>query len=366
MPAPTPAPTPATLPTPAPSPTPRPVPAPAGNCSCKKSTPWNGNFGQFGASGKSFCSQNFGMQNPYISGGGGDGSSGGWSGEDPCTSGQYTFSESEWKITVSEAQGKGKVPYRAFAYIQFCNGDAYSKCWKSGITSFSFSFKTEGGSDIGAYVKLLFWTDAGNIVGLLPPSHPKGAGSYKLITFPTDDYPNKWSDERQIADGTWYHLRVDFTPSTKAVALFLDGDKIGEGSIPVNMLAASTGPQIGAYMFDFGGGSWPQDGFSLSLGDACVGETSGTCPSRGGSAPPAPAPAPGPAPQPSPAPEPAPAPGPEPEPAPAPGPEPEPSPAPGPGPEPSPKPVPVPAPTPSADCRRLCNREDLGKIGAGC
>merc|ERR1719414_2809661 len=126
----------------------------------------------------------------------------------------------------------------------------------------------------------------------------------------------------------------------------------------------STGPQIGTYMFDFGGGSWPQDGFSLSLGDACVGETSGTCPSRGGFTLPAPGPAPQPSPTPVPTPEPAPAPGPEPEPAPAPGPEPEPSPAP--GPEPLPAPAPVPAPSPSADCRGLCDREDLGKIGAGC
>merc|ERR1719471_371911 len=57
------------------------------------------------------------------------------------------------------------------------------------------------------------------------------------------------------------------------------------------MLGATRGPQIGVYSFDYSDKTWPQDGFSLFLDDACVGETSGTCPS-GGSAAPAPAPAP--------------------------------------------------------------------------
>lgn len=300
------------------------------------------------------------MKNPYISGGGGDRASGGWSGEDPCVKQQYTFTESDgWKITVSAAQGEKKAPYRAFAYIQFCNGDALSKCWKSQVMSFSFSFKTQGATDIGAYVKLLFWTDAGNIVGLLPPSHPKAGGTYQLITFPRDDYPQKWSSSRRIGDGVWYHLRVDFRPATRSVVLFLDGDEIGNGTIPVDMLGATSGPQIGVYSFDYSDKTWPQDGFSLFLDDACMGETSGTCPS-GGSAAPAPAPAPQPVPQPNPAPAPAPIPAPEPEPQPVPRPNPAPVPA------PAPEPEPAPAPAPTTGCRDLCGREDLGTTGESC
>eukprot|EP00971_Amphidinium_carterae_P209149 4149088-Amphidinium_carterae.1 len=66
---------------------------------CAASTVWDGSFGQFEASPATFCSQNFGGTNPYISGGGGNGQSGGHSGAEPCNSGQYSFSASTgWKI----------------------------------------------------------------------------------------------------------------------------------------------------------------------------------------------------------------------------------------------------------------------------
>jgi len=60
-----------------------------------------------------FCSQNFGGSNPYISAGGGAGASGGWSGAEPCTSGQYSFSQDgTWSISMDAPQAQGKVPYR--------------------------------------------------------------------------------------------------------------------------------------------------------------------------------------------------------------------------------------------------------------
>merc|ERR1712187_666328 len=97
---------------------------------------------------------------------------------------------------------------------------------------------------IGAYVKLLFWTDSGNILGLLPPTHPDGNGQLRLLTFPEDDYPNKWSKAVQIQDKAWTHIAVDFFPASRAVHIFLNGDKLDEGAVPTNMLAATNGPQI--------------------------------------------------------------------------------------------------------------------------
>eukprot|EP00931_Biecheleriopsis_adriatica_P077833 TRINITY_DN5131_c0_g1_i3.p1 TRINITY_DN5131_c0_g1~~TRINITY_DN5131_c0_g1_i3.p1 ORF type:complete len:936 (-),score=138.69 TRINITY_DN5131_c0_g1_i3:208-3015(-) len=280
------APIPATTPAPNPPPAPTPSPAPsstpgAGTCACEASTAWDGSFGQF-ADMVDFCSQNFGGSNPYISAGGGAGASGGWSGAEPCTSGQYSFSQDgTWSISMDAPQAQGKVPYRAFAYAQFCNGQPYSNCWGSDeIISFSFSFKTSAGLEqIGAYVKLLFWTDSGNILGLLPPQHPKGNGQLRLIAFMNDDYPNSWSHELAIQVDTWYHLQINFAPATRGVDIKIDGTDLGTGNIPVNMLGATNGPQIGIYSFDFGGGAWPQEPVKLSLGDACIGQTSGVCPS---------------------------------------------------------------------------------------
>jgi len=85
-------------------------------------------------------------------------------------------------IQDDKADAQNKSPYRAFAYAQFCSGRPYSDCWTSDRVSFSFSFKTEGLAGLGAFGKLLFWTDAGNIAGFLPPRHPKGEGKLRLVT----------------------------------------------------------------------------------------------------------------------------------------------------------------------------------------
>lgn len=269
-----------TIQMPSPSPTPSPLPS-ATSCGCEMTTAWDGRFSQY-VNGSNFCSQNFGGATPYISAGGGSGSSGGFSGSEPCTSGQYSFShDGVWMISMSAGQAQGKVPYRAFAYAQFCNGQQYSSCWGADETlSFSFSLMVSGLDEMGAYVKLLFWTDSGNILGLLPPNHPKGNGDLRLLAFMNDDYPNSWRDELVIHSGSWYHVRVDFTPRTQGVAIFVNGVQFSLDSIPVNMLGASNGPQVGIYSFDFGGGSWPSQSVEISLSDACMGKAFGTCPSR--------------------------------------------------------------------------------------
>lgn len=248
-------------------------------CSCNAGTEWNGGFARY-ALGEDFCSQNFGGANPWISGG----SNGGFSGAAACVT-EYTFKENYWQILVGQ-DALGKSPHRAFAYAQFCNGKAYRECWTSEKVTFSFSLMVEGLSLTGAYVKVLFWTDAGNILGLLPPSHPKGDGKLRLITFMTDDYPNSWNGEKEIQESVWYHIQVVFTPATGAVELQLDSQPFDDGSVPVNMLAATNGPQLGVYSFDYATQSWPTDGMKLYLGDACIGAASGTCPSgKGPSAP---------------------------------------------------------------------------------
>eukprot|EP00971_Amphidinium_carterae_P111258 2203738-Amphidinium_carterae.1 len=252
-------------------------------CICEALTAWDGNFGQFEKSPPTFCSQDFGGANPYISGGGGNGYSGGHSGAGPCNSGQYSFSSSTgWKIDVP-ATAEGQSPYRAFAYAQFCNGQQYSHCWgsKQDIT-FSFSFKADGIGQTGAFVKLLFWTDGGNMLGLLPPSHPKAGGIYQLVTFMQDDYPNSWQGSLVVQDGRWYQVQVVFTPSTSSAAISIDGTMLGSGALPVDMLTATSGPQIGVYSFDYSSTAWPQDGVTLWLDDACIGNYSGYCPSGSG------------------------------------------------------------------------------------
>jgi len=344
--APGPAPSTPALTTPSPAPSPTPSPGPGGSCSCAASTAWNGGFGQF-ASGANFCAQNFGGSNPWISAGGGSGSSGGWSGDAPCENGQYSFSESDgWRIEVPRSSAQGQAPYRAFGYAQFCNGQQYSVCWgDQEKVSFSFSFKTEGLVEIAAYVKLLFWTDAGNILGFLPPEHPMGDDMFRLLAFPDNDYPNSWSTTLQIQDLTWYHVQVEFTPSLSMVTIYIDGVYFAEAKISVDMLQATYGPQIGVYSFDYGGQQWPETGFRLWLDDACVGQTSGTCPSRGSGQPVTVSPTPDPEPEPTP--EPTPAPTPEPTPTPEPSPTPEPTPAPTPEPTPTPEPSPSPEPEPT-------------------
>jgi len=132
-------------------------------------------------------------------------------------------------------------------------------------------------------MKILFWTDSGSLIGILPPWHANGDGKLRLITFPTTDYPNDWGQEAQIEDGKWYHLRVDFSPGigSTAVSIFLDENSLGSGVLPFEVLGSDSDPQIGVYSFDYGHHDWPTEGVKLWLNDPCLGAPSGTCPSGG-------------------------------------------------------------------------------------
>lgn len=191
-------------------------------------------------------------------------------------SGQFAFTKEDGlKLTVDKATAQGKKPYRAFVHMQLCNGKKYSQCWTQPRISLSFSFKTQGLSQVGVYVKLLFWTDI-SIAGLLPPGHPKSGGKFRLVAFPNDDYPESWTHEAEVEDDRWYQLQIDYSPATWAVALSLDGMKLGDGSLSINVLDASIGPQMGVYSFDRSNQSWP-DGFALWLDNVCIGEAVGAC-----------------------------------------------------------------------------------------
>ncbi|CAK9090380.1 unnamed protein product [Durusdinium trenchii] len=95
--------------------------------------------------------------------------------------------------------------------------------------------------------------------GAVWAGHPKGDGKLRLITFMTDDYPNSWTGEKEIQESVWYHIQVVFTPATGGVALQVDSQALDTGNVPVNMLAATNGPQIGVYSFDYATQSWPAE-----------------------------------------------------------------------------------------------------------
>ena len=121
-------------------------------------------------------------------------------------------------------------------------------------------------------MKLLFWTDNGSILGLLPPG-AVGAKTkptvphVRLIAFPTSDYPNDWVNETQILPDTWHAVAVRVDRASSTFAVSVDGTAMGSKSLGVDVAADSNGPQLGQYSFDYPGGSGSSNGFGLSLKD---------------------------------------------------------------------------------------------------
>lgn len=238
----------------------------------------------------------------YICAGGGSAGGGGGCDSTACSSGQYSFSDQGWKINLTPALAGGKTPYRAFAYLPFCHGKSIGSCTSPSFT-FAVTFKTDSFAGWAAYAKLLFWTDAGNILGLLPPGAPgaRGNSSYRLLIFPKDDYPNKWAGEMAIADGEWYDATVLVQGTTVTVTI---NGRSWSSDLGVDFSKDSNGPQLGLYSFDYGGGGQRTAAqSSLFVGSVrgpggsaahhqcqanCLRECSG-----GGGPPPPPPPAPG-------------------------------------------------------------------------
>lgn len=222
---------------------------------------WNGSFAPYVGNTK-FCSDcnQYGPANKcgFICAGGDSGGPNTCA-SDVCSGGQYTFSaERGWQIKTTAALAKGHIPYRAFAYLPFCHGADISTCWDSGKHSFSFDLMTESMAGWGIYVKLFFWSDSGNIIGLLPPGAPGAkqhnppVTTYSLVAFPDSDYPNNFKGQMAITDATWYHIECLF--DGKSVTLNVNGTAVGTSTIGA-VGSTSNGPQIGMYGFDYGGTS---------------------------------------------------------------------------------------------------------------
>lgn len=216
---------------------------------CGSQNGWKGDFAVF-AGNNDFCNCGFGGSCGFICGGGGDGSSGGQCPKEACSSRQYTFDNNVWNIKVDKSKMQGS-PYRAFAYLKF---DAVSSDYY-----LAFSFKTRHLESWGGYVKLLFWTDSGNILGLLPKGADAGNGKdLRLVAFMGDDYPNQKNISTQaLKDDTWYSAKVHF--KQKEVRVSVKGDNLQfnfeatktDFSIDTSKMT-NNGPQLGVYHFEFG------------------------------------------------------------------------------------------------------------------
>lgn len=248
-------------------PTPAPSPAPtagaggglAAKCraSCgKRQGDWKSDFTEFEGN-NAFCSCGFGGSCGFICSGAG--ASGGQCPAKACTDGTYTFKDNTWKVTMTKAVAAGKNPYRAFAYLPLCQHKATRGCLSSKEKSdkaftLAFSFRTTSVVDWGAYVKLIFWTDGGNLVGLIPPSiHKEESKKNKiaLVTFPQDDYPNAWTDKVYIEDNTWYSVKIKFEESGKTTIKVAGTGLVSKNeNYGVNVMSENNGPQLGFYHFD--------------------------------------------------------------------------------------------------------------------
>jgi len=220
--------------------------------SCSRT--WDGSFKPLVADPLSFCNDyGFGMHKPYICGGGGSGSSGGGCEKTACTSGQYSFSDQNgWKINVPYSLAKGKAPYRAFAYVPFCDGAQIGTCWGASQTqTFSFEFRTENLAEWTSYVSFLFWTDGYSILGFIPGKAPPSKNkNFTLAFFPDDGWPHNWASDMPLEDNRWYSVSIAFTPGTMA-RVTVDGKMVGQKNLNVNIRGDSNGPQIGVYQFDY-------------------------------------------------------------------------------------------------------------------
>ena len=175
----------------------------------------------------------------------------------------------------------GKAPYRAFAYLPLCDGQAISSCWGGNVPrTLAFRFKTERFAGWSAYSKLLFWQDGNNLLGLLPPtaSQAQAAGlmGVTLVAFPSDDLPQAWQAALPLTENSYYDVAVSFTPGATgtAVSISVAGAPLASGTMALNILNDNNGPQLGVYSFDNQGVAGTSDSFDLHLQEVCLGPPS--------------------------------------------------------------------------------------------
>jgi len=157
-------------------------------------------------------------------------------------------------ISEETSKLKGKSPFRAFTYIP----GLAKRMGSTQKMTLSFRFKTEGIANLFSFVKILFWTDGHNILGLLPKGTPsakqKSHSDMKMLIQPQDDYPNKWKTMVSVSDDVWYHIEVLFDNTAAAITIKLDGTAIVVDSpYGLSWPGNGNGPQMGLYSFDYGG-----------------------------------------------------------------------------------------------------------------
>lgn len=248
--------------------------------SAQPASPWDGSFSSL-YTNNNFCNAySFGQNKPYICAGGGPAGPGGPCPAEACTSGQYSFAAGTgWTINIPTALAAGQAPYRAFAYLPFCNGQTISSCWGAGARSFGFRFRVERFAGWSGYTKILFWGDGGNdLLGLVPPS--RGVTGVQLIAFPTDDLPSGSAAQLTLTEGTWYDVDVVFTPDAEqgtSAAITVNNAPLSTGRMNVDILTTQNGVQMGVYSFDNQGGTPTVASFDMSIEQACLSTTATSC-----------------------------------------------------------------------------------------
>ncbi|KAF0692595.1 Aste57867_16336 [Aphanomyces stellatus] len=151
-----------------------------------------------------------------------------------CSSGGYSFDATNgWTIKIKH----GGQPWRSFAYLQPCGPNAANPC----VDELRFSFQFTNVTSWQGYIKLLFFGDTNNVLGLWPNR------GMKLVGFPQcDNMPSKWAGEMRLVDGAWYDIKL-----TLASSMQLEISRSGQTSSSVwhplpaaSVAAASNGPRV--------------------------------------------------------------------------------------------------------------------------
>lgn len=227
---------------------------------------WDGLFSQFVGNNK-FCTN------------GGDGSftcgGGGTAGQFMCSTDacptQFAFCGNEVAITATQSQINGASPYRVFTNVYPDKG------LLNGAFSFFLTFKTEGFKDLGAYNKFWFWTDNGNILGLLPPGHSRNTGTKTLlIAGAQDDFPNQWGNEMTIDDDTWYRVQLNFDATGSNLEIIINGITFVPSGPWGSKPQATLGMQLGFYTYNYGGKPTVEKG-TIRIRNVCASDNPTEC-----------------------------------------------------------------------------------------
>ncbi|KAF0692594.1 Aste57867_16335 [Aphanomyces stellatus] len=211
-----------------------------------------------------FCKCGFGAGQPtgcngFICAGGNPDGGGGQCDAAACTSGGYTFDATNgWAIKNSH----GGSPWRSFAYLEPCGPDKANAC----VEELLLSFQLHNVATWPGYIKLLFFGDSANVLGLWPN---KGM---TLLGFPHGDQPSAWDGEVALQDGAWYDVRVTFAAGVPMELEVVNGDEAALWHPSDPTINAQSRAQLGLY-------TWAPPGapeVTLNVRNLCMGKV-GKC-----------------------------------------------------------------------------------------